>query len=176
MFLCAGSCVWNWAFMPVYSILSVVGLFHFATSTSRTRNLVSPVWSLWVFFLNNDFAFLKGITFFVPLEEIFDLMLFYNVGSKQGYWKLVKTSFERLPLNRYEKQLEQEEQSLQQQRRRLYNEVAEEKERLNQQAARWEKACWVQNWWVCWASRYWPFALTKQCSGKKNCNILKSQR
>lgn len=37
---------------------------------------------------------------------------------------------------RYEKQLEQEEMSLQQQRRRLYAEVADEKERLNQQAAR----------------------------------------
>ncbi|XP_078257511.1 centrosomal protein of 131 kDa isoform X2 [Rhinoraja longicauda] len=37
---------------------------------------------------------------------------------------------------RYEKQLEQEEQAIQQQRRRLYAEVSEEKERLNQQAAR----------------------------------------
>lgn len=40
------------------------------------------------------------------------------------------------PHRRYEKHLEQEEQALQQQRRRLYSEVAEEKERLNQQAAR----------------------------------------
>uniref|UniRef100_A0A8D0H3H6 Centrosomal protein 131 n=1 Tax=Sphenodon punctatus TaxID=8508 RepID=A0A8D0H3H6_SPHPU len=40
---------------------------------------------------------------------------------------------------RYEKQLEQEEQTLQQQRRRLYSEVAEEKERLNQQAASRER-------------------------------------
>ncbi|XP_074778230.1 centrosomal protein of 131 kDa isoform X2 [Athene noctua] len=37
---------------------------------------------------------------------------------------------------RCEQQLEQEEQALQQQRRRLYAEVAEEKERLSQQAAR----------------------------------------
>ncbi|XP_075072995.1 centrosomal protein of 131 kDa isoform X2 [Mixophyes fleayi] len=37
---------------------------------------------------------------------------------------------------RYENQLVQEEQSLQEQRRRLYSEVSEEKERLNQQAAR----------------------------------------
>ncbi|NXN06696.1 CP131 protein, partial [Indicator maculatus] len=38
--------------------------------------------------------------------------------------------------HRCEQQLEQEEQALQQQRRRLYAEVAEEKERLSQQAAR----------------------------------------
>ncbi|XP_063817172.1 centrosomal protein of 131 kDa isoform X2 [Pseudophryne corroboree] len=37
---------------------------------------------------------------------------------------------------RYEKQLVQEEQSLQEQRRHLYSEVSEEKERLNQQAFR----------------------------------------
>lgn len=42
----------------------------------------------------------------------------------------------KLCVCRYEKQLVQEEQSLQEQRRRLYSEVAEEKERLNQQAAR----------------------------------------
>ncbi|XP_053231476.1 centrosomal protein of 131 kDa isoform X10 [Podarcis raffonei] len=54
----------------------------------------------------------------------------------QGYSTLGKTLSERVPPHRYEKQLEQEEQALQQQRRRLYNEVAEEKERLNQQAAR----------------------------------------
>ncbi|XP_068119434.1 centrosomal protein of 131 kDa isoform X3 [Hyperolius riggenbachi] len=41
-----------------------------------------------------------------------------------------------LAKQRYEKQLVQEEQSLQEQRRRLYSEVTEEKERLNQQAAR----------------------------------------
>ncbi|XP_069786039.1 centrosomal protein of 131 kDa isoform X4 [Narcine bancroftii] len=41
-----------------------------------------------------------------------------------------------LARQRYEKQLEQEEQAIQQQRRRLYAEVSEEKERLNQQAAR----------------------------------------
>ncbi|GCB71469.1 hypothetical protein scyTo_0005951 [Scyliorhinus torazame] len=41
-----------------------------------------------------------------------------------------------LARHRYEKQLEQEEQAIQQQRRRLYTEVAEEKERLNQLAAR----------------------------------------
>ncbi|XP_035424586.2 centrosomal protein of 131 kDa isoform X1 [Cygnus atratus] len=41
-----------------------------------------------------------------------------------------------LARQRCEKQLEQEEQALQQQRRRLYAEVAEEKERLSQQAAR----------------------------------------
>ncbi|XP_063312384.1 centrosomal protein of 131 kDa isoform X2 [Pelobates fuscus] len=41
-----------------------------------------------------------------------------------------------LAKQRYEKQLVQEEQSLQEQRRRLYSEVSEEKERLNQQAAR----------------------------------------
>lgn len=41
-----------------------------------------------------------------------------------------------LARQRYEKQLEQEEQALQQQRRRLHSEVAEEKERLIQQAAR----------------------------------------
>ncbi|XP_041073377.1 centrosomal protein of 131 kDa isoform X3 [Carcharodon carcharias] len=41
-----------------------------------------------------------------------------------------------LARQRYEKQLEQEEQAIQQQRRRLYAEVAEEKERLNQLAAR----------------------------------------
>lgn len=41
-----------------------------------------------------------------------------------------------LPRRRYEKHLEQEEQALQQQRRRLHAEVAEEKERLGQQAAR----------------------------------------
>ncbi|XP_038633015.1 centrosomal protein of 131 kDa isoform X3 [Scyliorhinus canicula] len=41
-----------------------------------------------------------------------------------------------LARQRYEKQLEQEEQAIQQQRRRLYTEVAEEKERLNQLAAR----------------------------------------
>ncbi|XP_077184360.1 centrosomal protein of 131 kDa isoform X6 [Paroedura picta] len=41
-----------------------------------------------------------------------------------------------LARQRYEKQLEQEEQALQHQRRRLYSEVAEEKERLSQQAAR----------------------------------------
>ncbi|XP_078427313.1 centrosomal protein of 131 kDa isoform X2 [Cetorhinus maximus] len=41
-----------------------------------------------------------------------------------------------LARQRYEKQLEQEEQAIQQQRRRLYVEVAEEKERLNQLAAR----------------------------------------
>ncbi|XP_078240425.1 centrosomal protein of 131 kDa isoform X7 [Pogona vitticeps] len=50
--------------------------------------------------------------------------------------KAPRTLSERAPLCRYEKQLEQEEQVLQQQRRRLYSEVAEEKERLNQQAAR----------------------------------------
>lgn len=37
---------------------------------------------------------------------------------------------------RYEKQLQEEELSLQQQRRRLYKEVADEKERLAQLAAR----------------------------------------
>lgn len=37
---------------------------------------------------------------------------------------------------RYEKQLQEEEQSLQQQRRRLYKEVADEKERLAELAAR----------------------------------------
>lgn len=37
---------------------------------------------------------------------------------------------------RFEQHLEQEHQALEQQRRRLYNEVAEEKERLGQQAAR----------------------------------------
>ena len=37
---------------------------------------------------------------------------------------------------RFEKQLQEEEMSLQQQRRRLYKEVAEEKERLAQLAAR----------------------------------------
>ena len=36
-------------------------------------------------------------------------------------------------LSRYEKQLEQEEQAYQQQRRRLYTEVQEEKERLAEQ-------------------------------------------
>ncbi|KAM5134857.1 centrosomal protein of 131 kDa [Mantella aurantiaca] len=41
-----------------------------------------------------------------------------------------------LAKQRYEKQLVQEEQSLQEQRRRLYSDVGEEKERLNQQAAR----------------------------------------
>ncbi|KFW71614.1 5-azacytidine-induced protein 1 [Pygoscelis adeliae] len=41
-----------------------------------------------------------------------------------------------LARQRCEQQLEQEEQALQQQRRRLYAEVAEEKERLSQQAAR----------------------------------------
>ncbi|XP_072259600.1 centrosomal protein of 131 kDa isoform X2 [Pyxicephalus adspersus] len=41
-----------------------------------------------------------------------------------------------LAKQRYEKQLVQEEQSLQEQRRRLYSDVASEKERLNQQAAR----------------------------------------
>lgn len=40
------------------------------------------------------------------------------------------------PPRRYEKQLGHEEQSLQEQRRRLYSEVSEEKERLKQQAAR----------------------------------------
>lgn len=38
---------------------------------------------------------------------------------------------------RYEKQLQEEELSLQQQRRRLYKEVAEEKEMLAQLVARW---------------------------------------
>lgn len=37
---------------------------------------------------------------------------------------------------RFEQHLEQEQRALEQQRRRLYNEVAEEKERLGQQAAR----------------------------------------
>ncbi|KAM4691560.1 centrosomal protein of 131 kDa isoform 1-T1 [Rhinophrynus dorsalis] len=41
-----------------------------------------------------------------------------------------------LAKQRYENHLIQEEKSLQEQRRRLYNEVSEEKERLNQQAAR----------------------------------------
>ncbi|XP_053309203.1 centrosomal protein of 131 kDa isoform X2 [Spea bombifrons] len=41
-----------------------------------------------------------------------------------------------LAKQRYEKQLVQEEQSLQEQRRRLYSEVGEEKERLSQQATR----------------------------------------
>ncbi|XP_069809146.1 centrosomal protein of 131 kDa isoform X2 [Dendropsophus ebraccatus] len=41
-----------------------------------------------------------------------------------------------LAKQRYEKQLVHEEQSLQEQRRRLYSEVSEEKERLKQQAAR----------------------------------------
>ncbi|KAG8446499.1 hypothetical protein GDO86_014089 [Hymenochirus boettgeri] len=41
-----------------------------------------------------------------------------------------------LAKQRYEKHLMQEEQSLQEQRRRLFKEVSEEKERLNQQAAR----------------------------------------
>ncbi|XP_053562696.1 centrosomal protein of 131 kDa isoform X2 [Bombina bombina] len=41
-----------------------------------------------------------------------------------------------LAKQRYEKQLMQEEQALQEQRRRLYSEVSEEKERLNQQAMR----------------------------------------
>ncbi|XP_062886617.1 centrosomal protein of 131 kDa isoform X2 [Mobula hypostoma] len=41
-----------------------------------------------------------------------------------------------LARQRYEKQLEQEEQAIQQQRRRMYAEVSEEKERLNLQAAR----------------------------------------
>ncbi|XP_071968605.1 centrosomal protein of 131 kDa isoform X2 [Engystomops pustulosus] len=41
-----------------------------------------------------------------------------------------------LAKQRYEKQLGHEEQSLQEQRRRLYSEVSEEKERLKQQAAR----------------------------------------
>ena len=39
-------------------------------------------------------------------------------------------------LSRYEKQMEQEEENYQQQRRRLYAEVREEKERLNTQAQR----------------------------------------
>ncbi|XP_060127916.1 centrosomal protein of 131 kDa isoform X3 [Zootoca vivipara] len=59
-----------------------------------------------------------------------------NLRPNQGYSTLGETLSERVPPHRYEKQLEQEEQALQQQRRRLYNEVAEEKERLNQQAAR----------------------------------------
>lgn len=37
----------------------------------------------------------------------------------------------------FEQHLEQEQRALQQHRRRLYNEVAEEKERLGQQAARY---------------------------------------
>lgn len=37
---------------------------------------------------------------------------------------------------RFEKQMQEEENALQQQRRRLYKEVAEEKERLAQQASR----------------------------------------
>ncbi|XP_056405693.1 centrosomal protein of 131 kDa isoform X3 [Hyla sarda] len=41
-----------------------------------------------------------------------------------------------LAKQRYERQLTHEEQSLQEQRRRLYSEVSEEKERLKQQAAR----------------------------------------
>ena len=40
------------------------------------------------------------------------------------------------PINRYEKQLRQEEEAYQQQRRRLMTEVQEEKERLAQQASR----------------------------------------
>lgn len=40
----------------------------------------------------------------------------------------------------FEQHLEQEQRALQQQRRRLYNEVAEEKERLGQQAARYHGA------------------------------------
>lgn len=42
-----------------------------------------------------------------------------------------------LSARRYEKQLQEEELSLQQQRRRLYKEVAEEKEMLAQLVARW---------------------------------------
>jgi len=41
-----------------------------------------------------------------------------------------------LSLNRYEMQMEQEEVALQQQRKRMFAEVAEEKERMAQQAAR----------------------------------------
>ncbi|XP_042308228.1 centrosomal protein of 131 kDa isoform X8 [Sceloporus undulatus] len=59
-----------------------------------------------------------------------------NSEPSQGYNSHGRTMSERVPLHRYEKQLEQEEQALQQQRRRLYSEVAEEKERLSQQAAR----------------------------------------
>lgn len=40
------------------------------------------------------------------------------------------------PTVRYEKQLQEEELSLQQQRRRLYKEMADEKERLAELAAR----------------------------------------
>lgn len=40
------------------------------------------------------------------------------------------------PSRRFEQHLEQEQRALEQQRRRLYSEVAEEKERLGQQAAR----------------------------------------
>lgn len=40
------------------------------------------------------------------------------------------------PSRRFEQHLEQEQQALEQQRRRLYSEVAEERERLSQQAAR----------------------------------------
>lgn len=43
---------------------------------------------------------------------------------------------ERVSVRSFEQHLEQEQRALQQQRRRLYNEVAEEKERLGQQAAR----------------------------------------
>lgn len=45
-----------------------------------------------------------------------------------------------LCLCRYEKQLQEEELSLQQQRRRLYKEVAEEKEMLAQLVARWVRS------------------------------------
>lgn len=58
---------------------------------------------------------------------------------KPGDWVAQSLAAPRgrlFPPPRCEKQLEQEEQALQQQRRRLYAEVAEEKERLSQQAAR----------------------------------------
>lgn len=47
------------------------------------------------------------------------------------------TSANESCVHSFEQHLEQEQRALQQQRRRLYNEVAEEKERLGQQAARY---------------------------------------
>ncbi|NWH64393.1 CP131 protein, partial [Geococcyx californianus] len=58
----------------------------------------------------------------------------YNRQAEELQGKLEREK--ELARQRCEQQLEQEEQALQQQRRRLYAEVAEEKERLSQQAAR----------------------------------------
>ena len=67
-------------------------------------------------------------------RDVIGYLFFFSSSRLDGIRVLI--SVNRFKIWRYEKQMEQEEVALQQQRKRLFNEVAEEKERMNQKATR----------------------------------------